>query len=81
MGEAAAGRLTSSQAGDLAKYLGYSRVKGAPFNSMGQTVFSNGRHYITQDVTSHSGGVWKVFDRAGRRVGTYDEVLAKRIGD
>ncbi|WP_425441655.1 toxin C-terminal domain-containing protein [Sinomonas mesophila] len=49
--------LTTSQATDLAKYLGYSRtgefVKG-------ERVFRSGRSYIVQDTTSHSGGVWKM---------------------
>ena len=37
----------------------------APFNSLGQEVFTNGKHFITRDVDSHIGGVWKMFDRAG----------------
>jgi len=51
----------------------------APFNSHGQEVFSDGRRYITRDVDSHIGGVWKMFDKAGRRLGTYDANL-NRIG-
>lgn len=52
----------------------------APFHSHGQDVFSNGTNYITRDVDSHIGGVWKMFDRQGRRLGTYDANL-NRIGD
>jgi hypothetical protein len=74
-------RLTTSQARDLAEYLGYGkRVKDAPFNSMGQAVFSNGKNFISPDVTSHSGGVWKMFNKSGQRLGTFDALL-NRIGN
>lgn len=66
--------------------LGYARripPQRAPFSSHGQPVFSNGTTYITPDIgstgTSHSGGVWKMFDRSGNRLGTYDAKL-NRIG-
>jgi hypothetical protein len=52
----------------------------APFNSHGQDVFSDGKHFITIDIDSHIGGRWKKFDRKGRRLGTYNERL-ERIGD
>lgn len=75
-GGGSAGRLTTAQAADLATYLGYtSRVRGVPFKSMGQAVFTNGRNFITADVTGHLGGVWKMFDLRGRRVGTFDALL------
>lgn len=50
-------RLTKDQATELAKYLGYR-----PTNSVmkGQTVFTNGKTYIVQDVDSHNGGTWKI---------------------
>jgi hypothetical protein len=63
--------------------LGYDRrvpAQKAPFNSHCQVVFSNGRDYITRDIDSHNGGVWKKFDRRGRRTGTYDGNL-NRIGE
>lgn len=49
--------LTTSQATDLARYLGYR-----PTNRTldGQRVFTNGKSYIVQDQTSHIGGVWKI---------------------
>ncbi len=72
-------RLTNNQAKDLAEYLGYRRVRGAPFSSHGQSVFWNGKNYITQDIDS-LGGVWKMFNRAGERLGTFDELLLIRIG-
>ena len=52
----------------------------AHFNSHGQDVFTDGRNFITRDVDSHSGGVWKMFNRRGDRLGTYDANLS-RIGD
>jgi RHS repeat-associated protein len=71
-----AGRLTNAQATDLAGWLGYgTRVKDAPFNSMGQLIFTNGKTFIAADVTSHVGGVWKMFDRSGMRIGTFDALL------
>ena len=82
----AANTNSSSKPGatsETASELGFSRriaPQRAPFNSHGQAVFSDGRRYITRDVDSHSGGVWKMFDRRGRRLGTYDANL-KRIGD
>jgi RHS repeat-associated protein len=69
--------------GREAERLGFKRripPQKAPFDSHGQEVFSNGRRFITRDIDSHSGGVWKMYDRQGRRLGTYDAKL-KRIGD
>ncbi len=63
---------------EAAAELGYDKripPYKAPFNSHGQQVFSNGKGYITRDIDSHNGGIWKKFDRKGRRVGTYDENL------
>ena len=66
------GRLTRAQARDLAKYNGFKEVRGAPFNSHGQPVFTEGKKYYTPDVDAHRGGVWKVFDKKGNRIGTVD---------
>ena len=69
------GRLTNAQASHLAGWSGYgTKVKGAPMNAMGQLVFTNGSTFIAQDVTG-AGGVWKMFDRSGKRAGTYDALL------
>ncbi len=68
---------------DAAKNLGFDRripPQKAPFNSHGQDVFFDGKRYITPDVDGHIGGTWKMFDRKGRRIGTFDENL-NRIGD
>ena len=58
---------------------GYKPIKAktAPFFSHGQKVFNKGSKYITPDVDSHIGGVWKMFDKKGRRLGTYDKDLNK----
>ena len=76
--EKLAARLTNAQAGDLAAHLGFGiRVRGAPFDSHGQAVFSNGRTFITQDVDMHlgAGATWKMFTRRGERLGTFDAML------
>jgi len=66
-----------------ARQLGFTKriaPQRAPFKPHGQEVFTDGKNYITPDVDSHRGGVWKMFDRQGKRLGTYDANL-KRIGD
>jgi len=52
----------------------------AHFDSHGQPVYSNGKNFLTPDWDGHNGGVFKMFDKKGRRLGTYDHDL-KRIGD
>lgn len=73
-------KMTLKEATTQAKELGFSKVKDAPFISHGQPVFKKGTKYITPDVDQHKGGVWKMFDKKGNRIGTYDEKL-NRIGD
>jgi hypothetical protein len=63
--------------------LGYAQrvsPQKLPFKSHGQPGFFNGKNYITPDVDGHRGGVWKMFDRRGNRLGTFDANL-NRIGD
>ena len=82
--ERVAARLTNKQAGEVAAHLGFgSRVKDAPFDSHGQAVFTNGKRFITQDIDMHLGpaATWKMFDRNGNRLGTYNGSLTKRLGD
>jgi RHS repeat-associated protein len=68
--------IPPSDARAAAERLGYDKVvKNPPFDSHGQKVFTNGKDYITRDVDAHIGGVWKKFNRAGNRVGTYDADL------
>jgi hypothetical protein len=65
--------------------LGYGKrisPQKAPFNSHGQPVFSNGKGYITPDVDGHNTtNGWKMFDRKGRRTGTYNTDLSERLKD
>jgi Pretoxin HINT domain/Novel toxin 21 len=73
---------SKAAAREAAAKLGFDRripPQRAPFNSHGQDVFFDGKRYITPDVDQHSGGTWKMFDRRGRRIGTFDENL-NRIG-
>jgi filamentous hemagglutinin len=77
MGPGAA--LNNQAAREAANALKYKPVNGAPFNAHGQPVFKKGNDYISPDVDQHSGGVWKMFDQKGRRLGTFDGNL-NRIG-
>ncbi|MBO0440217.1 hypothetical protein JZO69_07570 [Enterococcus sp. DIV0869a] len=79
-------KVTSKEASDAAKALGYDKINE---KSHGQPVFKNKKNnpkYITPDVDSHNGGVWKGADTLEglgskkTRSGTYDKDL-KRIGD
>ena len=80
-----AGRLTTSQAGDLANWLGYRPTN---LTLKGQRVFYDRKKklYIVQDIDSHSGGTWKMaksyegLATKSDRLGTYDHEL-NRIGD
>jgi RHS repeat-associated protein len=77
-GIAAVAALTTPAATELAKSLGFSRVK-VDWNTHGQAVYEKDGRYISPDKDSHSGGVWKEFDRQGNRTGTLDAML-NRIG-
>jgi hypothetical protein len=68
--------IPPSEVKAAAERLGYDRVvKDPPFKAHGQKVYTNGKDYITRDVDAHIGGVWKKFNKAGMRVGTYDANL------
>lgn len=75
--------LTTSQATDMAKRLGFKRTRDL---SQKQAVFTDGKVYITQDRTSHTGGLWKMartpeaLSSKRTRMGTYDDNL-NRVGD
>ncbi len=58
---------------------GWKPVKDVPFDPHGQPVYQKGSRYLTPDADSHKGGVWKIFDSKGRRLGTYDGT-GNRIG-
>lgn len=70
-----ASRLTNAQAADMAARVGYTRTN---YISQKQTVFSNGNTYIVQDITGHTGGLWKMGKTVNSlkskktRMGTYD---------
>ncbi|WP_100348677.1 toxin C-terminal domain-containing protein [Luteimicrobium subarcticum] len=59
--------------------LGYAQripPQRAPFDSHGQDVFSNGKRYITRDIDGHNtSNCWKVFNKQGERIGTFDSEL------
>ncbi|MCT8348180.1 toxin C-terminal domain-containing protein [Photorhabdus temperata] len=73
-----------NDAQEAAGKLGFDRriaPPKAPFNSHGQPVFFDGKTYITPDVDSHNvTNGWKMFDRRGKRMGTYDSDL-NRVKD
>jgi putative RNase toxin 21 of polymorphic toxin system len=73
--------LNGARVGEEATRNGYPNIaKDPPFDPKGQKVFTDGKNFLTRDADSHSGGVWKIFDRFGNRLGTYDQNL-NRIGD
>lgn len=70
---------------ELAGELGFL-IKCNEKSGHGQPIFTNGKLYISFDVDSHNGGVWKMakspkkLESKKTRLGTYDKNL-KRIGD
>jgi hypothetical protein len=71
--------LYAATSRDRATALGYDTripAQKAPFDSHGQEVFTNGKNYITPDVDGHNViDGWKMFNRRGTRIGTYDSEL------
>ncbi|MGW4562287.1 putative T7SS-secreted protein [Streptomyces sp. NPDC004561] len=71
--------LYAATPADRAAELGYTRKispQKAPFHSHGQDVFFDGKNYITPDVDGHNvSDGWKMFNKRGQRVGTYDADL------
>ncbi|MEV2251108.1 DUF6531 domain-containing protein [Streptomyces sp. NPDC050147] len=71
--------LYAATPADRAAELGYKTripTQRAPFDSHGQEVFSNGKKYISPDVDGHNvSDGWKMFNRKGQRIGTYDADL------
>lgn len=70
-----ASRLTNTQITDMASRLGFRPTN---FKSQRQIVFTDGKSFITQDITSHTGGLWKMartpeaLTSRSTRMGTYD---------
>jgi Novel toxin 21 len=71
--------LYAATSRDRAATLGYTTrisAQKAPFDSHGQEVFTNGKTYITPDIDGHNvTNGWKMFNRRGVRIGTYDSEL------
>ena len=70
--------MTNKEAAETASKLGYTLRRSpnkVPFH--GQPGFYNPKTktYISPDVDRHKGGVWKMFDRNFKRLGTYDAQL------
>ena len=70
------GKITNKEATKVAKDLGYEPTNYTSKN--GAKIFTNGKNYISADVTSHNGGFWKMADSVKEinskttRLGTYD---------
>ncbi|MEV6071905.1 hypothetical protein AB0L82_35650 [Nocardia sp. NPDC052001] len=75
---------TSQEYASQAYRLGYTQripPQKAPFDSHGESVYSNGTRYITPDNTGHKvTDGWKMFDRKGSRIGTYTWDLSTKVG-
>nr|MDA3798943.1 toxin C-terminal domain-containing protein [Kiritimatiellia bacterium] len=65
----------------VAKEMKFKPTKQFPFDSHGQKVYKKGTRYISKDIDSHKGGVWKLVNKKGKRLGTYDLYLENKIGD
>lgn len=73
--------LNNEEAHRKAEELGFKYTKNSPCKTTGnRPVFRKGGTYISPDKTGHKGGVWKMFDRYGERIGTWDINLTRRIG-
>ena len=77
-------RLSSKQELQLAKWIDKKFEKTGEFYGPHKAnVYSNKKIKISQDTTGHrgNGAVWKMFDRQGRRTGTYNHDLSRRLGN
>jgi hypothetical protein len=67
--------LTRPQITQMADRLGYTKTRFYTPNR--QPIFTNGKNFISQDVDSHTGGLWKMASKVENftkqlRDGTYD---------
>jgi len=69
---------TTKEATIAAKKMGYQKTN-VNWASKNQTVYKKGNKYISRDATGHKGGAWKVFDKKGNRVGTYNSDLTNKV--
>ena len=75
------GKMTDPEARAKAAELGYKPTRDYPFrNKRGALVFEKDGQFITKDYDGHRGRAWKLFDRGGHRIGTFNEDLTIRIG-
>lgn len=76
---------TNQETAEQAAILGYPKrvpPQKAPFNSHGMPVYTNGKVYLTPDRDSHNvSDGWKILDRRGERMGTWNWDLTERVGD
>jgi uncharacterized protein YukE len=76
---------TNQETAEQAAILGYPKrvpPQKAPFNSHGMPVYTNGKEYLTPDRDSHNvSDGWKIIDRRGDRMGTWNWDLTERVGD
>lgn len=64
----------------IAKNLGFKKLFGNN-RSHGQVIYKKGNIYISPDIDSHIGGVWKMFKgKKMDRQGTFNEDLSERKG-
>jgi len=67
----------------MAAELGFKKTN---YYSHGQALFQRGNRFVTIDLDSHNGGIWKMADSIKglgskkTRMGTYDRCL-NRLGD
>lgn len=66
---------TNRQDKEDAEKLGYKLDRSPPFYTHGEPAFKKGSRWISPDNTQHNGGRWKMFDRSGDRIGTFDKNL------
>ncbi|WP_156956588.1 toxin C-terminal domain-containing protein [Stenoxybacter acetivorans] len=75
---------TNAEAAKAADAMGYTKIKETVH---GQTIFYDGKQYITRDIDAHNGGVWKMaysvkdLGSKSTRRGTFNADLSKQIGD
>jgi hypothetical protein len=79
------GKKTNKEITEQASKLGYkTRIppQKSPINSHGQPVYTDGKNYLSPDVDGHNiTNGWKMFNRRGKRTGTYDWDLKTRLKD
>jgi hypothetical protein len=65
-------KLKNEDARRIARKWGYKEAM-PDFDTRNQIAFKKGNIWITPDADGHNGGVWKKFNRRGKRTGTLDK--------